>query len=82
MRVRDNPKLPSGPDKFARLLFPDAGYTTKQRGHAVECHQRLGGLLKFYGRAACVAAVVPRSVGDFGLHLGKSKDAWFLLHRR
>jgi putative transposase len=38
--------------KGNKLLFPDAGYTTKQRGHAVECHQRLGGLLKFYGRAA------------------------------
>jgi len=38
--------------KGNKLLFPDAGRTTKQRGHAVECHQRLGGLLKFYGRAA------------------------------
>ena len=38
--------------KGNKLLFPDAGCTTKQRGDAVECHQRLGGLLKFYGRAA------------------------------
>ena len=29
-----------------------AGNKTKQRGHAMECHQRLGGLLKFYARAA------------------------------
>jgi hypothetical protein len=34
------------------LLFPNAGCTTKRRGHAVEYHQRLGGLLKFYGRTA------------------------------
>ena len=38
--------------KGNKLLFPDAGDKTKQRGHAVECHQRLGGLLKFYGRTA------------------------------
>jgi len=38
--------------KGNKLLFPDAGNKTKQRGHAVECHQRLGGLLKFYARAA------------------------------
>ena len=38
--------------KGNKLLFPDAGDKTKQRGYAVECHQRLGGLLKFYGRAA------------------------------
>jgi hypothetical protein len=38
--------------KGNKLLFPDAGNKTSQRGHAVQCHQRLGGLLKFYGRAA------------------------------
>ena len=38
--------------KGDKLLFPEAGDKTKQRGYAVECHQRLGGLLKFYGRAA------------------------------
>jgi len=38
--------------KGNKLLFPDAGGTIKQPGHAVECHQRLGGLLKFYDRAA------------------------------
>ena len=38
--------------KGNKLLLPDAGCTTKQPGHAVECHQRLGALLKFYGRAA------------------------------
>jgi putative transposase len=38
--------------KGNKLLFPEAGRTTEQPGHAVECHQRLGGLLKFYGRAA------------------------------
>jgi homeodomain-containing protein len=38
--------------KGNKLLFPDAGNKTKQRGHTVECHQRLGGLLKYYRRAA------------------------------
>jgi hypothetical protein len=38
--------------KGNKLLFPDAGNKTKRRGHAVECHQRLGGLLRFYARAA------------------------------
>ena len=38
--------------KGNKLLFPDAGNKTKLRGHAVECRQRLGGLLKFYARAA------------------------------
>ena len=32
------------------LLFPDA--EVPRRGGAVECHQRLGGLLKYYRRAA------------------------------
>jgi putative transposase len=38
--------------KGNKLLFPDAGDKTKLRGQAVECRQRLGGLLKFYARAA------------------------------
>ena len=38
--------------KGNKLLFPNAGYGTKHRGQAVVCRQRLGGLLKFYGRAA------------------------------
>jgi putative transposase len=38
--------------KGNKLLFPDVGNKTKLRGHAVECRQRLGGLLKFYARAA------------------------------
>jgi putative transposase len=38
--------------KGNKLLFPDAANKTKPRGHAVECRQRLGGLLKFYARAA------------------------------
>ena len=37
--------------KGNKLLFPAAD-KTEQRGHAVECRQRLGGLLKFYARAA------------------------------
>jgi putative transposase len=38
--------------KGNKLLFPDAADKTEERGHAVECRQRLGGLLKFYARAA------------------------------
>jgi len=38
--------------KGNKPLFPDAADKTQQRGHAVECRQRLGGLLKFYARAA------------------------------
>lgn len=38
--------------KGIKPLFPDAANKTKRRGHTVECRQRLGGLLKFYGRAA------------------------------
>jgi hypothetical protein len=37
--------------KGDKLLFPGGG-TTIPRRHAVECRQRLGGLRKFYGRAA------------------------------
>ena len=35
-----------------KLLFPDAGEKLKKPGHSVECRHRLGGLLKYYGRAA------------------------------
>ncbi len=38
--------------KGNKLLFPDAADKTEKRGHAVECRQRLGGLLKFYARAS------------------------------
>ncbi len=38
--------------KGNKLLFPDAADKTQQRGRAVECRQRLGGLLKFYAHAA------------------------------
>jgi len=38
--------------KGNKLLFPDAANKTKPCGHTIECRQRLGGLLKFYGRAA------------------------------
>ena len=35
-----------------KLLFPSAADKPKKRGHSVECRHRLGGLLKYYGRAA------------------------------
>jgi hypothetical protein len=35
-----------------KLLFPEAGDEPKQRGRTVECRHRLGGLLKYYARAA------------------------------
>ena len=35
-----------------KLLFPDAVDESKTRGHTVACRHRLGGLLKYYGRAA------------------------------
>src|ERR1700688_988696 len=38
--------------KGNKLLFPDVSNKTERRGHAIECRQRLGGLLKFYARAA------------------------------
>jgi len=38
--------------KGNQLLFPEAGDEPKQRGRTVECRHRLGGLLKYYGRAA------------------------------
>ena len=38
--------------KGNKLLFPEAGDESNQRGHAVECRHRLGGLLKYYHRRA------------------------------
>jgi putative transposase len=38
--------------KGNKLLFPEAGDESKPRGQAIECRQRLGGLLKSYVRAA------------------------------
>jgi hypothetical protein len=38
--------------KGNKLLFPHAGDELGQTGHTVACRQRLGGLLKCYGRAA------------------------------
>jgi putative transposase len=38
--------------KGNQLLFPEAGHKPKQLGRTVECRHRLGGLLKYYGRAA------------------------------
>ena len=35
-----------------KLLSRETSDKPKQRGHTVECRQRLGGLLKFYARAA------------------------------
>jgi transposase InsO family protein len=38
--------------KGNELLFPNANDQSIRRGHLVECRHRLGGLLKYYGRAA------------------------------
>ena len=38
--------------KGNKLLFPEGGDEPKQCGHAVACRHRLGGLLKYYDRAA------------------------------
>lgn len=38
--------------KGNKLLFPEAVDEHKQVGHTVPCRHRLGGLLKYYGRAA------------------------------
>jgi putative transposase len=38
--------------KDNKLLFPEADEKPKKRGRPVACRQRLGGLLKYYGRAA------------------------------
>lgn len=35
-----------------KLLFPHAGDELGRRGHNVACRQRLGGMLKYYGRTA------------------------------
>jgi putative transposase len=37
--------------KDNKLLFPAAGDIPKKPGQPVECRHRLGGLLKYYGRA-------------------------------
>ena len=34
------------------LLFPDTSATQYSAGHHVRCRERLGGLLRFYSRAA------------------------------
>lgn len=38
--------------KGNRLLFPDMSEKRNQQRHSIECRQRLGGLLKYYSRAA------------------------------
>jgi putative transposase len=38
--------------KGNRLLFPDVSEKRNRQGHSIECRQRLGGLLKYYSRAA------------------------------
>jgi putative transposase len=38
--------------KDNRLLFPDVSNTSSPRSRSIECHHRLGGLLKYYRRAA------------------------------
>ncbi len=38
--------------KGNKLLFPEAGVRPSKRGLPIHCRYRLGGLLKFYGRAA------------------------------
>jgi hypothetical protein len=38
--------------KGNRLLFPDRSNKQLRQSHAIECHQGLGGFLKYYGRAA------------------------------
>jgi putative transposase len=38
--------------KGNRLLVPDRSNKQLRHGHAIECHHRLGGLLKYYSRAA------------------------------
>jgi len=38
--------------KGNKLLFPEAGGRPSKRGISIHCQHRLGGLLKFYGRAA------------------------------
>jgi hypothetical protein len=38
--------------KGNHLLFPDAGEKRNQQRRSIECRHRLGGLLKYYRRAA------------------------------
>ena len=38
--------------KGNRLLFPDVSNKQHPQRHAIECRHRLGGLLKYYERAA------------------------------
>jgi hypothetical protein len=38
--------------KGNRILFPDMRTQQHRQGHAIECRHRLGGLLKYYKRAA------------------------------
>lgn len=38
--------------KGNRLLFPDVGEQPNLQRRSIECRQRLGGLLKYYRRAA------------------------------
>ena len=38
--------------KGSRLLFPDASETPSSQCQPIECRQRLGGMLKYYRRAA------------------------------
>lgn len=38
--------------KGNRLLFPGRSNQQLRQSHGIECHHRLGGLLKYYGRAA------------------------------
>jgi hypothetical protein len=38
--------------KHNQLLFPAASPEPRLRGHTVVCRQRLGGLLRYYARAA------------------------------
>jgi putative transposase len=40
--------------KGNELLFPVPRDAPKQRGHTIACRQRLGGLLKYYGRVALI----------------------------
>jgi hypothetical protein len=38
--------------KGNRLLFPDVSENQNPQRRSIECRQRLGGLLKYYSRAA------------------------------
>jgi len=45
-------KLTARPEEAVALTVNGAGDEPKQRGRTVQCRHRLGGLLKYYGRAA------------------------------